>query len=132
MGLSEQDQEKEQLRKQLAMGNMLSESAIEPLGKNNLGGGRSNWGGGLAAGAKALQGYMGGRAMQNYRQGSQQGMEDRRGQRSAYMNWLINSQRQQPVGSPNTGQQTGMPGTQGGMTSTSPRLPYNPTEDFQY
>lgn len=126
LGLSEQDQEKEILRKQFALGSMLGERATERVPGN-----RSNWGGALTALSKGGQGYMAGTQLGGYNEGTKQGMDDRRKQRSVYMDWLTQNQRQQrPVGSPNTGQSMGMQGTQGGMSPQ--RLPYNPIEDPQY
>jgi hypothetical protein len=104
LGLSEQDEDKKLLERQLYLGNMLGRGATEyePLG------GGSSWGGGAAALAKGLQGYGAGKAYNEYDTGTIKGMTRRKGQRSVFIDWLGNKQ---PAGS-GAGEDFGLTGNE--------------------
>lgn len=89
LGLSEQDEEKRLLDRQLMMGNMLGRSAIDYNGR------ATGVGGAASAIAQGLQGFGAGKLHSQYEQASQAGMATRRNQRRRFFD-LLNQPPQQP------------------------------------
>lgn len=90
LGLSEQDEEKKLLERQLYLGNMLGRGATDYQGKN------TGAGGALSALAQGLQGYGAGKLNQQYQQGTLEGMAKRRGQRKTYFDMLMRKPEEPP------------------------------------
>lgn len=83
LGLSEQDQEKKLLEKQLYMSNMLGNQALDYRGQ------ASGAGGFFSALAQGAAGYGAGKQLQAYDTGTIKGMEKRKGQRKLYIDSII-------------------------------------------